>query len=469
MGHRGTIGDPEEGSLIGPDRPQRLEAEGSAVPRNRYVDLLRVGAIALVALGHWLLTSLSYRQGHFVIGDVLGRIRWARWLTLGFQVMPVFFLVGGFANAISWSAHRDEGWTAWLHRRVRRLLWPTTLFVATALVVVTGCRLVGVDPTDLSQGAWAVAIQLWFLPVYLLLLLGTPAMYAAHRRWGLWMPATLILGAGLVDALVLGLGWSWMGWANYLLVWGAAHQLGFAWHDGGLTHRRWMPLALAGVGAGALAALVGLGPFPLSMIGVPGAPIDNAAPPTVALAALAVCQTGVVVAMAGRAARLLTRPPLWRFVQRANASVMTIYLWHMVPVIPLAVALYPSRVVVEPSIGSASWWWMRLPWLAMLAALTVPLVIAVGRLEYRGLALTAPPRSERRSTWMLLTGVGAVTFALFRFTIGGFDPADRMPLVAIATYLSALMLIFGPGFSTHGGARAHLLAWHRDPEATPVR
>jgi len=63
--------------------------------RNRYVDLLRVGAIGFVVLGHWLVTSITYRGGLFQGEDVLTELPWTQWLTLGFQVMPVFFLVGG--------------------------------------------------------------------------------------------------------------------------------------------------------------------------------------------------------------------------------------------------------------------------------------------------------------------------------------------------------------------------------------
>jgi len=37
--------------------------------------------------------------------------------------------------------------------------------------------------TALATAGWAVALHLWFLPVYLILLSMTPAMDAAHRRW----------------------------------------------------------------------------------------------------------------------------------------------------------------------------------------------------------------------------------------------------------------------------------------------
>ncbi|KIQ64632.1 hypothetical protein TR51_10375 [Kitasatospora griseola] len=87
--------------------------------RNRYADLLRVGAIYTVVLGHWLLTDVTYRNGHVSGQDALHQVAWGRWLTLLFQVMPIVFLVGGYANTISWTTHhrRGEDWTSWVRRR----------------------------------------------------------------------------------------------------------------------------------------------------------------------------------------------------------------------------------------------------------------------------------------------------------------------------------------------------------------
>lgn len=451
MGRHTTRSDRAAATTVADGMP-RSQAPGPGGgadrPRNHYVDLLRVVSIGLVVLGHWLMTSLSYHAGHFVQGVVLARIGWGPWLTLGFQVMPVFFLVGGFANATSWAAHRTGGerWDTWLQRRVRRLLWPTTLFVATAFSVVVGCRLGGVDPSDLARGAWAISIQLWFLPVYLLLIALTPLLHAAHRRFGWYVPASFGLCAAAVEVAVLGLGWSWAGWLNYLLVWGAVHQLGFAWQDGSLTRRRFTAAALAGGGALALAGLIGPGPFPVSMIGVAGARIDNSAPPSLALLALAICQTGLVVMAAPRAERLLARPRLRRLVGAGNARVMTIYLWHMVAVVPVAVALYPTRLVAEPIIGTVAWWELRGLWIGLLALLTVPLVEAVGAVERAwGLAVTAPPRPSRAGAAALLAGVAAATFALSQFAMRGFDPSQRLPFVALVVYTAALALIFGSG------------------------
>ena len=54
--------------------------------------------------GDRLLTGITYQGGHLSGLDALDYVSWGRWVTLLFQVMPVFFLVGGYANAVSWTA-----------------------------------------------------------------------------------------------------------------------------------------------------------------------------------------------------------------------------------------------------------------------------------------------------------------------------------------------------------------------------
>jgi len=82
----------------------------------------------------------------------------------------------------------------------------------------------GASRSTLAQAGWFVALQLWFLPVYLLLIVLTPAMLAAHRRWGLAVPAAMAAAAGAVDAAVIGWHVPVIGFANYLFVWGSMHQ-----------------------------------------------------------------------------------------------------------------------------------------------------------------------------------------------------------------------------------------------------
>jgi peptidoglycan/LPS O-acetylase OafA/YrhL len=74
--------------------------------RDRYADFLRVVSIGLVVLGHWLAAVVLVRDGELVTGRLHAFVPGTQWATWVFQVMPVFFIVGGFVNARSWSRAR---------------------------------------------------------------------------------------------------------------------------------------------------------------------------------------------------------------------------------------------------------------------------------------------------------------------------------------------------------------------------
>jgi Acyltransferase family len=428
--------------------------------RNRYADLLRVCAIAGVVYGHWLLTDVTWSAGRLSGVDALKYVSWGRWVTLLFQVMPVFFLVGGYANAVSWTAHhaRGESWTVWVRGRAMRLLWPATVYVAVAVLAAAGAKIAGANPGELAQAGWFTALHLWFLPVYLLLIALTPALLAAHRRWGLTVPAVMALGAAGVDAAVLGPHLRLIGFANYLLVWGSIHQWGFAWHDGSLTRPRWRPWLLAAAGAALLAGLVAWGPFPVDMIGA-GERVGNTTPPSVALLAFAAAQTGLLLAAAPAAARLLARPRWWRTVSQLNTKVMTVYLWHMAPVIIVAVTAYPTGVVPQPAVGSALWWALRPAWFAALTAILMALTAAVMWAE-RPLRLLPSGVGPvgRWSPAILTAGLAATMAGLARLAIAGFAPADNLPVLVLAIYATGLLLTLLSGHPPPASTAAALRA-----------
>jgi fucose 4-O-acetylase-like acetyltransferase len=399
--------------------------------RNRYADLLRVVAIGGVVYGHWLLISVTYRNGQLSGGDALDYVQWGRWVTWAFQVMPVFFLVGGYANAGSWTAHHASGesWTVWVRDRAMRLWWPTALFLVVAVLAVAAAEAAGTGRAELGQACWLAALQLWFLPVYLLLIALTPVMLAAHRRWGLAVPAAMAAAAGLVDVGVVGPHLHVIGYANYLLVWGSIHQWGFAWQDATLTRSRWRPYALAAGGAALLAGLVTSGTFPADMVGS-----GNTNPPSIALLAYAAAEAGLVLAAERPVSRLLARPRPWRLVRRLNAMVMTVYLWHFVPVIVIAVAFYPTGVMPQPAIGSAEWWELRPAWFALLTVVLVPLVLLLDWAQRPMVRLPAGlGPSGRWSPALLLLGLAASTAGLARLAIAGFAPGGRLAVLVLAT------------------------------------
>jgi len=135
----------------------------------------------------------------------------------------------------------------------------------------------GVAGSILEYAGWAVAMHLWFLAVYLVVVSLTPVAIAAQHRWGLLVPAALATGVAAVDAASLAAHVPHLGWLNYLLCWGMLYQLGIACTRGfwaaadpccSPPGRRWR-----------WHCLIGMGPYPVSMIGVPGQTVDNTAPP----------------------------------------------------------------------------------------------------------------------------------------------------------------------------------------------
>jgi len=419
--------------------------------RNRYLDLLRVAAIGGVVYGHWLLISVTYRNGQLSGADALDYVAWGRWVTWAFQVMPVFFLVGGYVNAQSWTARHAEGqgWTVWVRDRAMRLWWPTAVFVVIGILAAAVARAAGVGGDELAQAGWLVALQLWFLPVYLLLIALAPALLAAHRRWGLVVPVVMAAAAALVDKGVTGAHWHVIGYANYLFVWGSIHQWGFAWQDRTLTRARWRPYALAAGGAALLAGLLASRRFMVDMVGS-----GNTNPPSIALLAFAAAQCGLLVAAEPAAARLLARPRLWRRVSRLNAAVMTVYLWHFVPVIIIAAAFYPTGVMPQRAIGSAQWWELRPAWFALLTVVLVPLVMAVMRAERPMRHLPAgigPPGPW--SPVLLLAGLAASMFGLAQLAIAGFAPGGHLPALALAACAVGLAATLLTGRAPPAGAK----------------
>src|SRR5690606_12539653 len=153
--------------------------------------------------------------------------------TWAVQVMPLFFCVGGYANAASLAGQRRRGGgaTEWLLRRGGRLIRPTTALVLVMAGGALVARLFDADPTRVRLAVWFASIPLWFLTAYLVMIVLTPPMYALHRRSGMAVPLVLIGLVALGDlARLLGAP-SW-GNGNFLFGWLAVHQMGFGWYDG---------------------------------------------------------------------------------------------------------------------------------------------------------------------------------------------------------------------------------------------
>jgi fucose 4-O-acetylase-like acetyltransferase len=361
----------------------RIAAETPA-SRNRYVDLLRALALSLVVVGHWLVTVVGYdRHGRPTGHSALESLTWAYPITWLFQVMPVFFVVGGYANAASLAAHRrrDGSAVGWLLERSARLVRPTTALLLV-LAASVGARLVGIDPTEVRQAVWVASIPLWFLSAYLVVIALAPVMYGLHRRFGLAVPAVLVGLVALGDVARF-TGRAGLAAGNFVFGWLVIHQVGFFWRDGRLTFTPRLSLPVLFGGAAALVLLTVVGPYPLSMIDVAGQRIKNASPPTLALLAAAAAQFGLIMLLARPAQRWLRRPRPWLVVVGANSVVLTIFLWHMTAVVLLVGGLSWAHLLPTPPVDSSAWWLWRVPWLIMLAIVLTALVAIFAPIEAR--------------------------------------------------------------------------------------
>lgn len=419
------------------------DASASSPSRELALDLYRSAAVILVVIGHWLLSVMTYRDGEFGRDNPLVLMPWTQWITWFFQVVPVFFAVAGYASAVSWSRRAaDESRQEWTRRRVARTLGPTAVYAGFVLAVMAALMLAGISGSVLELGGWAVAMHLWFLAVYLMVVALTPIAVAAHRRWGLAVPAVLAAGVVVTDVIGISTGHIEIRMANYFFCWVAIYQLGIAWHAGVLGRRTL--LTMAAVAAVALPLLVTWGPYPVAMIGVPGGRVENSAPPSVALLALAAVQIGLLFAVVPALNRVLARGAWPRVLSVANDNVMALYLWQMLPVIVVTLVAYPAGLLPQPPLGSGAWWLARLEWEVVLALVTVPLLGLLfwqRRIFAAAIPTFALPVPKPVAEALLYVGTAACAVALSLIAATGFAPDGRFPVVTAGLFVAGAVLV----------------------------
>lgn len=455
-GHEDTPGESSRGAG-GPRMRARELALATPADRDRYVDLLRAVAIVAVVLGHWFVAAVTVTDGRLDGVNLLSVLPWTHPLTWLFQVMPIFFLVGGYANAASWDAHRrrDGSTSGWVRVRVLRLLRPTAVLLV-ALVGGYGAAVgLGSEFSVARRAVWLAGISLWFLVVYLAVVVLAPVLLNWQRRWGpvSLIPLVMIVAAG--DAARLATGSAASAAANYLVAWIAVHQLGVAWHDGSLTRARWPAYVLAGGGIALLVLLTGWGPYAVTMVGGAAPPeLGNTAPPTLALLALASAQAGAALLLRRVAVVWLARPRVWVAVVTVNAVALTVYLWHMVPVVLVGMGLVATRLFPQPPIGSGAWLVLRIPWILLLAAVLLVLVAATARWE----TVPASTTTLVPSPAVVALGVGACLAGLTGLGVSateGLVPAlGALPVGELVLFAAGLALVRWSGRRPDVGADA---------------
>ncbi len=417
----------------------------AAVPlRNSAVDFYRVSGVVLIVLGHWLAGAVTYSDGAFGRQNPLVDQPWTQWLTWPFQAVPVFFLVAGYAAAVSWShRHATEGLPRqiWLRHRLARVLGPSTVYVALVSVAVAVANAFRVTGPTLEYAGWAVAMHLWFLAVYLVVVSLTPIAIAAHHRWGLRAPVVLAAGVGAVDVASLAGQVPYLGLLNYLLCWALLYQLGIAWQNGSLAGLRAILLAAGSACASWL--LIWLGPYPVSMIGVPGQAVQNTEPPSAAMLAFGCAQAGLAISFAPLLNRALRPGVVQRVLSLANTNVMALYLWHMIPVVIVAIIGYPAGLLPQPVEGGAQWWLARLQWVVILSVVTA-VELALLWLGRGFFAAPLPALNVLRGRWaepIMLAGAAMASYGLAFLASEGFAPYGHFPRLAVVIFAVGVLLV----------------------------
>ncbi len=389
--------------------------------RNRYVDFLRALSICAVVFGHWLMAAPYVDGAGIHISSMLEHQQWTRWMSWAFQVMPVFFLVGGYSNSISWQSAQRKGqsYGEWLQLRLQRLAGPVLPLVVMWIVLAAGAQWLGVRPEMVKVASQMALIPIWFLAVYVAVVVLVPLSFEAWRRYGFKSFGVLVAAAVFDDLLFFAADLRFVGWLNYAFVWLAVHQLGYAWRDGYLAGARQGTAWVIGGGL-VLAALVTLGPYPISMVSVPGEEVSNTLPPKIAMLALGIVQCGLLLSIESPMRRWLARPTPWTAVVLVNGMIMTVFLWHLTAsTLAIGGALLLGGAGLDVTPGTGSWWALRPVWIAVYLLALLPFALGFGRFERSPASSRVYPVSRLAAGAMLICA-GLALLALDGIAGGGW-------------------------------------------------
>jgi surface polysaccharide O-acyltransferase-like enzyme len=367
MGASGPLADSDHMTITepAPTAPSAVDTAPSD-RRELALDAVRALAMFVVVVWHWVLTIAVWEPTGPRVDNPISFVPPLGYLTWVLQVMPLFFLVGGYVTMRRVVGLDQRGTWAWSRRRTARLAGPA---VPLLLVLATAWGAATVVGASAIAGAIVLtATPLWFLVAYLAITALVPLVAPTARRWPVGHVAGLVSLCALWDlARFQGLvGDPWL-WLSMVTVWLTIHQLGSLLDR--LSAERAVALGLAA--AGMLVLGTGLGPYPTSMVGTTTDAISNMGPATAILIALAGVQMAIVA---------LARPVVSRLAERhapvvttAARYAMPVYLWHMIGFAACVIATTALGVTL-PSEPTLAWWLARPLWVMGPALVAWPVI-----------------------------------------------------------------------------------------------
>jgi hypothetical protein len=386
-------------------------AANTPASRDRAIDVIRITALVGVVLGHTVMATSTLRDGVFIWDNMLTASPVFQALTWVFQIMPLFFFAGVAACVDSWAP--GSSWGNWLLRRCTRLYRPVFFYLAFWGVALLALRLV--LPEHVYEPVAGISIQLlWFLGAYVLVLAAVPLLTritTTHRL------VAAVLGAyafvAVIDALRVNLdvpkALTYLNMAAWLI----PGMLGVAYR-----RRLLSPRGGLAVGAGMLGvnlALLWLGPYELSLVGIETQQLKNMTPPSLLLAGHAIMMCAFAIAAAPAINRWARRPRVWWLAAIGNSGAMTLYLWHMPPLLAIHLAFdYLGMPRFDPS--APDFVMLTLVQLAIMVALVGLVFLTLRPLENNPLplwdgGLVARPGPRSAAVGTLLCLAGAATLA----------------------------------------------------------
>lgn len=429
---------------LAPQRPSPTPASPARSHRDRGIDLVRALCVLAVMLVHGLQVAVTLDVAGPLLEYATRGAAWYPPLTWLLQVMPLFFVVSGFAGAIAHRRLRERGGSAtdFVTARVHRLLVPVLAPVAAVVVALAAVGAAGAPGELLAEIGLRWREPLWFLAVFLGAQALLPLLLRAHARAPWTSLLALVGGAVVVDVLRAQTGIDAIGHANLAFVWLALQQAGFLLADGhleALSRRTRLLGAIAAAAALLTAFASGLWNPDL---------IAHLNPPTTALLVLGTAQTLALTLVRPQLRALAERPRIAAVTGFVTARTMTFYLWNLSALLLLAggaLLMAHWGVLDLPELSSVEWWLDRPQWLIASIALTATAAWLFGPLESQ--RPVRPTRETRRTAQAIGLGLAGLGVLL----LAGASPLSG--LAALVLLLGALARIRAPRPSLTGARR----------------
>lgn len=421
----------------------RYAAENTPADRDRVVDVLRSFSLMVVVFGHLMMALVVWRGGVPHLDNLLAHVRALQLVTWVLQIMPVFFFAGAIANQISWTRASSKGvsWRTWTNDRLTRLIRPVVVYLGlwVPFVLISQATL----GKEVAAPLATLSTQLlWFLGVYLPVTAMTPWLdrWTSSHPWR--TPVVMLFIAAVCDWLRLGVGLSIAGLVNFVVVWAMAGTLGLT-----VSKTSKPNLFYVGVALGAMAlntVLIWVGPWPTSMVGMPGDKISNMAPPSLVLGIHVWVMVSLVVLLRPFIARAAQRTRVWTLACAIGGASMTMYLWHLTGLIGLVLIEHKLGLDRGVTVDTGRFW--LLTGLHLLVALVIiwTLITVFASFEMRPLPwLDSPPRLGGRGS-NVGTGIG-VFLCASAFLVLSATGMAYFPFGKVTSY-AGLPLTPGLGF-----------------------